>query len=478
MPSEGRVESGVETRGAYDQLLQQEQRITASMIQGLTMLSLPVQAMYDYLVELSMSNPMLEIPDPPNPGGPEDLRLPEGSLTGFTQIERGRERLWENGIDSGVSGGTDEDFDPFYSQGVGFEPDELRGSLRLQLSMCGLTPLEEAIGQDILGNLDESGFFVGDLNTICLLYRAELETGERVLRRIQGFSPRGIAARDVYEALLLQVDDSFPSAGLVRRIIREDLRVLCDGTPEECAKKFRVSKEEASAAFDYIRTLEPRPGNVDCGRVPVQYTQPDIVVKREGSEFAAYIAGETDAPLRLDDYYLQLMRQPELSSEDRLYLRSCLNSARSLIHSVEIRQQSLHRFALSLISLQGEFFRKGPQALRPLTMQQLADEIGVNVSTVSRIVQDKYISTPFGTFPLKYFFARALPGKEDGFVTADAVRRRIEELIGAESASAPLTDDELCSILSEEGVRISRRTVSKYRQAAGIPGYVKRKRKG
>lgn len=158
-------------------------------------------------------------------------------------------------------------------------------------------------------------------------------------------------------------------------------------------------------------------------------------------------------------------------------MRASLNTARSLIHSVDIRRQTMHRAALSLVSLQRDFFRFGPEYMRPLTMQQLADEMGVHVSTVSRVVQDKYVSTAYGLYPLKAFFVRAVKGAGDSTKSADAARRRIEELIAAEDSEKPLTDDEICGILEKEGYCLSRRTVSKYRQEAHIPGYVKRRRK-
>lgn len=465
----------MELRGGYEQLLQQEQKITASLIQGLNMLSLPVQAMYGYLVELAMSNPMLEIPDPP------DLYAQEAELRNFSGSRTGMERGYDAafyGPEPGVPKEDDEEFDPFYSCGVAFEADELHGSLNLQLDLCKLSPIEHAIGLEILGNLDDRGYFIGDLNTICLLYYASPEVGERVLRIIQGFAPKGIAARNVYETLTLQVDDSFPEAELARRIIQEDLQAVCDDNVKACAMRYRTTPEKVREAFDYIRTLEPRPGNCDAGPCQVQYTQPDILVRRHGQELQVFVAGETETPLRLDDYYLDLMKQPYLSAEERQYLRTCLNNARSLIHSVDVRRQTIHRTALSLISLQSDFFRFGPQALQPLSMQQLADEMGVNVSTVSRVVQDKYIATPYGIFPLKYFFVRALRGADDSLVPANRAKQRIEELIDSENPSKPLTDDDICSILERENICISRRTVSKYRQAAGIPGYVKRRRKG
>lgn len=458
----------------YGHLQKQEQRISSSLIQGLNMLSLPAAAMYDYLVELSMANPMLEIPEPPQSAVYENILGGEG---GLTRIERGKDPGYYDYPAGGGAAADDDDFDPYYSRGVAFEADALVGSLKLQLSMCRLSPVEEAIGLEIIGDLDDSGYFAGNLETICLLYRQSIETGEKVLRTIQGFQPRGIAAKDVYEALCLQVEDSFPHAALARRLIREDLSAVCECSSANCAARYGVSAQCMEEVFDYIKSLEPRPGNCDERPAQINYILPEIIVKKAGDELQVFLSGDGENPLRINDYYLELLDKENLSQEERRYMRASLNTARSLIHSVDIRRQTMHRAALSLVSLQRDFFRFGPEYMRPLTMQQLADEMGVHVSTVSRVVQDKYVSTAYGLYPLKAFFVRAVKGAGDSTKSADAARRRIEELIAAEDSEKPLTDDEICGILEKEGYCLSRRTVSKYRQEAHIPGYVKRRRK-
>lgn len=463
----------------YGQLQKQEQRISASIIQGLNMLSLPAQALYSYLVELSMDNPMLEIPEVPAVDGYNDILnqtasdLDERELP---EIDSGLDPAYYDGLPAEQGWVSEEKFDPYYSRGTAFEADALVGSLKLQLSLCRLSPAEQAIGLEIIGNLDENGYFAGNLDTICLLYCQSLEVGKKVLSIIQGFEPRGIAAADVYEALCLQVDDAFPYAELARKIINENLRAVCDGSPAECAKAYGVSEKCICLTFDYIRSLEPRPGNCDERPLQVNYILPDIIVKRAGDELQVFLSSDSENPLNINEYYLQLLDRPELNDEERLYLRQQLNAARSLIHSVDVRYQTIHRTALALVSLQRDFFRFGPKYIRPLTMQQVAREIGVNVSTVSRVVQDKYMSTPYGMFPMKYFFVRALKGADEE-VSVSAVKQRIEELIASENPTKPLTDDEISGMLSEEGCCLSRRTVSKYRQAAGIPGCVKRRYK-
>lgn len=441
----------------------QEQKVTSCLIHGLNMLSLPTQAVYSYLVELSMSNPLLEIPEAPatyqyeNVSDPGDNILPQIEYMSSLEYKCGSPSAVENPVD----------FDPFFARGELFEADTLSGSLELQLSLCDLTPAEHAIGQEIIGNIDDSGYFVGNLLTICLLYGEPLETGQKVLSMIQDFSPSGIAARDVYEALCLQVDDAFPFADITRRIIHEDLQAICNSRTDICTRKYGVSEQNVSEIFDYIRRLEPRPGNCDSRPFNISYVLPDLIVRRKNSGFSVYLSGG-DNPLHINEYYLDILKEPELDKEDKVYLHSCLNEARSLIHSIDIRSQTMHKFALALFNFQTDFFRHGPEQLRPFTMQQMAVEIGVNVSTVSRIVRGKYISTPWGLFPLKYFFTKALRRGDGDTVSTTVVKQRIAELISGENPSKPLTDTQICLTLQSEGCQMSRRTVSKYRQSMGF----------
>ena len=453
----------------------QEQKVSSSMIQGLNMLTVPSYAMYDHLVELAVENPMLEIPEAPAGEVFESVGRDEELAP--ARFETGRDPGYYSGEDAAFSASEDEEFDPYYAAGEGFYSDGLMGSLELQLSMCRPSRLEELVGLDILGSLDENGYFAGNLNSICLLYCCDISVGEKMLRTIQGFSPRGIAARDVYEALCLQVEDGFEHAELARSVIRDDLQMMSQGLCSRCAKKYKVSEQCMRRVFDYIKTLEPRPGNCDEGRFRVGYVSPDIVVRNNGGELAVYVSGDGGNPLRLNEDYLELMKHASLSAQEKQYLRSCLNAARSLIRSVDIRRQTLHKAALSLVTLQSDFFLRGPEHLSPLSMQQMAESMGVSISTVSRVAQDKYVCCPWGAFPIKHFFSRTVKGTDDGPMSAAGANKLIEQIISREDPSEPVTDEQISALLKENGYDISRRTVSKYRLAAGIPGCAQRKRR-
>lgn len=459
----------------HRQKQKQKQSINTLVIQGVNMLALPSTAMYDYLVELSIGNPMLEIPEPPRGEVYENVQ----SANELLYIAPGKEpgNYYNDSCAPYTNGDNGQSADPYYAAGEGFLLDGLDGILELQLSMCRLSPLQERIGRDIIGNLDKNGYFAGDLQTICLFYECSQEVGEQMLTTIQSFYPRGIAARNIYEALCLQVEESYPYAKLAKRIITEDLAEIPKGAAGVCAKKYKVSPSCIEEVFEYIKKLEPRPANCDERRFDVSYISPDIVVNNIGGELNVYVSGDGTNPLRLNEEYLDLTKRHDLSSEDELYLRTCLNSARALIHSVDIRRQTIHRAALTIATIQGDFFRYGPSHLRALSMQQMAEAMDVNVSTVSRVVQDKYISCAWGLYPFKYFFARTIGGDYENSAPSTVAKSMIEDIINSEDPLSPITDEQICQRLKQAGFCLSRRTVSKYRQAAGIPGCSSRKQK-
>jgi RNA polymerase sigma-54 factor len=360
------------------------------------MLSLPIQGMYSYLAEVSMANPLLDIINECVPEY-ENVPLAADEVSGLPEQDF-EDLPWNRSWSSADHSDDAERPDPMNLKGTVFELDTLTGSLELQLSMCGLNPVEKAIGREIIGNLDDCGYFTGNLASICLFYEAPLALGEKVLSVIREFSPRGIAAYDVYDALCLQVEDTFPYADTTRKIICADLDCLRDGRSDLCAHKYGLPEYCINEIFDYIRRLEPKPGNCDAQPYTINYITPDIIVKYRDGDLCLFICGNEDNPLQINDEYLRMMHLPHLTPEEKAYFRARLNEARSLIRNVDVRCRTIQKFALELVKFQSDFFRLGPENIRPLTMQRMAEAMEVNVSTISRIVQEKYISTPWGTF--------------------------------------------------------------------------------
>lgn len=443
----------------------QKQKLTGAVIQGVELLTLPTATMSSYLAEAILSNPMLDLTDPEN----ERTDTPMIDDLGDRDLSEGPEDFSAPFRSEKRKTASGHDGDELLNlKGSQFELDTLGGSLELQLSMCGLSPVENAIGKEIIGNIDERGYFVGSLPTICCYYGVGQDTGERVLSTIQSFVPRGIAARDVYECLCLQVGDEAPCPEITRRMIREDLESLGENRTADCVRKYRLSEQGVREIFAYIRTLEPRPGNCDIPHENICYTQPDLIILKKSGEYIVRNSGEGDFPLKLNEEYLRMLECADLTAQEKDYLRIKLEEARALMRSLTIRQQILHKFALSLLKLQNRFFRFGAEELCPLTMQRMAKEMGVNVSTVSRIVQGKYMETPWGMYPFKYFFSGACSKGGEEAVSVQVIKNKIRELAGAKEKAASLNDTQICARLQEAGYRISRRTVTKYRLALGL----------
>lgn len=442
-----------------------KQKLTGAVIQGVELLTLPTATMNSYLAEAILSNPMIEIMDPRDEQ--TDARLNEKRALSDEAGEPATDTS-DYYKEKRMTASEHDVDDLFNLRGTQFELETLSGSLELQLFMCGLNPVEYAIGKEIIGNIDERGYFVGSLPTICCFYGVGQDVGQRVLSIIQGFAPRGIAARDIYECLCLQVGEEASNPEVTRRIIREDLESLGENRISDCARKYRMSEPHIRKIFAYIRTLEPRPGNCDVSRENICYTEPDLVIQKNNDEYTVQISGEGDLPLRFNTEYLQMLDRADLTPQEKDYLRTKLEEARALMRSLVVRQQIIHKFALALLKLQTCFFRYGTEGLCPMTMQHMAEEMGVNVSTVSRVVQEKYMDTPWGMYPFKFFFTGACSKCGEEAVSVQIIKNKIRELACANEKAASLNDTQICTKLQEAGYRISRRTVTKYRQALGL----------
>lgn len=427
----------MELRHCFTQV--QQQRVAAATVQGVKLLTMTYFDLNTFLTETAIGNPFLNFSEQP----------------GYALAD---------GYDDVLS-----------SISTPFESDTLMGSLRLQLSLCNLTPVEAAIGKDILGNLDERGYFVGDINSICLFYQVKPKIGERVLKIIQGFTPRGIAARDVFECLCLQISNDEPYAETIKSTIMGDFELVGKNQVAKCARKYKLSEDVMQAIFKTIHSLNLYPGNQRTEQPSVTYTVPDILVQKESGNFNISVRGEENVSLNKE--YIHMLSSGVFCSNDEKYLRTMLSEAKFIAKSVFIRQQTIRKFTLALLRLQNCFFARGEAHLRPLTMQEVANEANMHVATVSRVVKNKYIYTPWGMYSLRYFFAGGCKNKHGSHrASVYQVKHRIKTLIDGEDADNPLTDTQICSLLEKEKYQISRRTVTKYRQSMNLENQIRRKK--
>jgi RNA polymerase sigma-54 factor len=331
------------------------------------------------------------------------------------------------------------------------------------------------IGEEIIGNIDEDGYLTCSVEEVASTIDATVEDVERVLRRIQSFDPAGVGARDLRECLLLQVEDRIGRDSLAYRVVERHFEELSTHKYHEIAKALGISPQQAQAAADEIASFDPKPGRkyaLDEG----DYVTPDIIVQEIDGQYVVSLNDGELPRLRISRTYQQLAQSGEFKGKAKEFAQAKLNGANWIIQAIEQRRQTMLKTMHVILDRQREFFQKGIHYLRPLTLKEVADEIGMHESTVSRVTNEKFVQTPRGVFRLKFFFSSGLSTEEGEDVSARGVKARIQELIAGEQPHDPLTDQQIVEALRSEGIQIARRTVQKYRDQLGILSSRYRKR--
>jgi RNA polymerase sigma-54 factor len=351
-------------------------------------------------------------------------------------------------------------------------PDHLMWQLRLS----DMPDDEKQIGALIIGSLDQDGYLTLTVEEIAFLANVWPDTTlvDRVLQRIQLLDPPGVAARNLPECLMIQLrqlgcaDDSLPS-----RIVRDHLTMLESRRFDRLARELAVTVEQVAEATKIISVLEPKPGR-DFGDGETRYVTPDVHVHKVGEEWVVTLNEDGLPRLRVSSFYRQMLGQGG-TTEARGYIQEKMRAAAWLIKSIHQRQRTLYMVTSSIVKFQMEFLEKGVAFLRPLVLKDVANDIGMHESTVSRATAGKYVHTPQGTFELKYFFTSSLRGNHGEEVSAESVKDKIRTIIGAEDGHKPYSDQHIAEMLAKEHIDIARRTVAKYRELMGILPSSKRK---
>ena len=347
--------------------------------------------------------------------------------------------------------------------------------LMWQLQVSDFTEQEERVAIALIGNIDDDGYLKGvDLHTLAADLDRDPEYVEEVLEMIQQLDPPGVGARDLRECLLIQA--RFLELGsIVEEIIEGHLDNLEKKNLTAIARDLDQDKDEIIEAATLISRLEPRPGRPFAGESP-RYITPDIYIKKdeETGEYKAVLNEDGMPRLKISAFYRNALKQQDGSAAKK-YVTEKLNSAQWLIRSIQQRQKTIVKVTESIIKFQFDFLQQGVQHLKPLILRDVAEDIGMHESTVSRVTTNKYVHTPQGIYELKYFFNSSIQG-EGGDLASEAVKSKIRVLIGQEPAKRPYSDQKLVDLLKEDGVKIARRTVAKYREAMGILPSSKRKR--
>jgi RNA polymerase sigma-54 factor len=358
------------------------------------------------------------------------------------------------------------------------KPASLEEHLLWQLRLSNVPNEDRQVAEAIIGNLDDDGYLRVTLDEIAQGARCPTATVEQVLKLVQGFDPIGVAARDLRECLLIQTRQLGLHGSLVESIITDHLPDLEKKRFAAIAKALGVSAEEVFQAGKVIEHLEPKPGRPFAASDNVYITPDVFVVKIEG-KYAVLLNDDGMPKLRINQYYRRLLKNKAPGVDTtKTYLEDKLRSALWLIRSIEQRNRTIVRVAESIVKFQYEFMEQGINYLKPLILKQVAEDIGMHESTISRVTTNKYMYTPQGIFELKFFFnsgiARTQGGGED--LSSVTVRERIRLLVANEDPRRPMTDHELVERLSAEQIAIARRTVAKYRGWLRIPPANKRKR--
>ena len=363
---------------------------------------------------------------------------------------------------------------PEQSEGPTYEaflsnPVSLGDHLREQLSVEILNEDLRSAAEAVIGNLDDNGYLGITVEELSASEQIPLATMEEGLRVVQLLDPSGVAARDLRECLLLQLADRAMEDSLAWRMVEEHIELLDGRHSKELCRLLHVGPEEIETALDLIKTLDPMPGTRYS--VPnAQPVEPEVFIFKDGDQWVIQMQDDGVPQLRLNRSYKHLLERGDSNDKDvRNYVKERYSSALQLIKNIEQRKQTILKVCQCVVERQGEFLELGLDHLRPMMIKEIAEEIGVHPSTVSRAVANKYTHTPQGTFELRFFFTEAVQGPAGNTTSLLAVKRLVKRIIDEEDPAKPLTDEHLMERLRAEGIDVTRRTVAKYREDMKIP---------
>jgi len=484
--------------------LRQELRVNPRLYQAMDMLYMPMMDLQQHLKQELLANPFLELLEPEDEETSEQ-EAPKDQEKEKEQKEKEEEMDWEEILLNGFDvGGTREQFEvQEYTEPVTVETKNLTDHLREQLHMLELTPRQHLLAEEFLGNMTEDGYLaasleelIGSVNQLVASHVTEAEPeaaedepdaaeetpaprlppgaeytladAEEVLAIIQKLDPPGVGARDLRECLLLQLKDGADSESLTFRLVAEAFSDLIAHRWNDLAKRFGVEPAAVQAAADQLARFDPKPGLKHSDRSD-GYIIPDLIVEKIGDRYHVFL-NDTGMPrLRLSRAYQEVARdKKKLTQENREFIAAKMNSANWMIQAIEQRRQTMLKVMNFIVDRQRDFFEKGIEYLKPLTLREVAEVISMHESTVSRVTNEKYVQTPRGVLPLKFFFSSALATASGEDASARSIRAKLEKMVAEENSSKPLTDQQIVHLFQEQGIQIARRTVAKYRDQLGI----------
>ena len=442
--------------------------IGPQMQQSLQILQAPALELRQIIQQEINVNPVLEIESPDvsledtQPEDPDDI-----NLDAITQMDEEWREYWAQSRAT-VNRRQDDDDRWKYLMDSIVAPTTLQEHLVMQLRTSEIEDAEliEAV-EFLIGNLDDSGFLNSSLDDLSLNHAIPIDRLETAKKILQRFDPVGIGAQDLRECLLVQMTRLGKKNTLPYKIVESHLDDLANKRFPGLAKKLGVPMEQVSRAADFVSTLDPRPAR-RFAPSHNSYITPDIIVEKQGGQWIPVMNNDELPHLRLSNAYKDMLAQPDSSGEVRNYIRDKLRSGKFLIRSIHQRQNTIHRIAIEILKHQQEFLEKGTSHLRPLNMAQVAKEVEVHETTVSRAIAGKYMATPHGVFELRFFFTHGVKTESGEDLSNTSVKNAIADLVKVEPKNKPLSDDKLTKLLDKQGIKVARRTVAKYREAMNI----------
>jgi len=449
--------------------------LAPQLIQSLKMLQMPLLKLEQTIRHELATNPMLE--------EMEELEA-EAPESEFDVVEEEKEDAGD--IDTDLYERLDEDEgykvrEPKEQieerfEGTAAQVVNLYTHLLEQLSLLKVSQREVDLGEYIIGNIAPDGYLTVSVAEMAAELECEADELQAMLDQIQKFDPPGVGARDLRESLMIQLREKDMEGTLAFRIVDEHLNDLHRKSILQVAKLMGVPVERAQNALNVIKSLSPTPaqGRFDSGASPIV---PDLIVERFGEEYEVFHNDAYVPRLRINSGYRSLIKRGNSTNkETKTYVRQKLEQARWLLNAINQRRSTMIRVMHAIIKRQSGFFEHGPAFLKPLIMEEIAQEVDMNVATISRVSSGKYVQTPFGVHEIKYFFNSGIAREDGGEMSKRAVKQRIEELIKGEPGEKPYSDQEIYRRLNAEGIKLARRTVTKYREELKLPPARLRKR--
>ena len=469
--------------------LSQKLILTPQLQLSIKLLQLPLLELSQDINQELMNNPLLEetmdrepeekaetsdmrLEEEPFQELPDDGATPLEKIFGFTTDSYFEERE-SDGRDLGYFQENAEDVQMFFERNR--KKIDLYEHLLWQLR---LSHVSEAIGKPaeiIINNLNEDGYLRASFEEIAEAAGGDVKIAEEALAYIQKLDPPGVGARDLQECLLLQLEPLKLKGTLVENILVDGFKELEGKKYKQLALKFKMPLDDIFAAVKIIEGLEPRPGRNYSSDDPVNII-PDVYVEEVDGNFVITLNDEGIPKLRLSNYYKKLLaNKKSLGLEEKQFLEEKLRAAIWLLKSLDQRNKTIYRVTESILKFQEDFFRKGYKYLKPLNLKNVAEDMGMHESTISRVTSNKYVQCPQGLLSFRFFFSNAV-SSEEGNISSSIVKDLIKKIISEEDIQKPLNDKKIVEILKEKGINVARRTAAKYREEIKIPSHIKRKK--